>query len=77
MFILFLQNDLFMNKILISTFCFAILLGCGGAERSETDVTDSDDQNVSREQRISEDEQTRKDSTSLDLVGEDTTQTAN
>ena len=60
-------------KTLLTIFLSIGLLACGGSERTETDVTDGNEQNVSREQTISEEEQQKKDSTSLDLVGEDTT----
>ena len=62
-------------KTLLTLLLSLGLSACGGGERTETDVTDGTEQNVSREQTITEEEQNKKDSTSLDLVGEDTTKT--
>jgi hypothetical protein len=64
-----------MKKIIILLLSIG-LLSCGsGSERTETDITDGNEQNISPGQVTSEEEQQKKDSTSLDLVGEDTTRT--
>ncbi len=66
-----------MTKLLTLLICLGLFACGGGNDRVERDITDGEEQNVSPNQTISEEEQQRKDSTSLDLVGEDTTQTRN
>lgn len=53
------------------------LLACSTGGRDEKDLTDGNEQNISPDQQISEEEQHKKDSTSSDIIGEDTTQRDN
>lgn len=66
-----------MKKIWTVLLCVGLIACGGGNDRTEQDITDGDEQNLSPNQTISEEEQQKKDSTSIDIVGEDTTQTNN
>jgi hypothetical protein len=52
-----------------------VLGSCGNNQRSEKDITDGEEQNISPNQTITEEEQQRMDSTSGDIIGRDTTRT--
>lgn len=61
------------NYLIILLFVFAACKGNG--QRDETDLTNSEQENISPDQVISEEEQQKKDSTNGDIIGRDTTRT--
>jgi hypothetical protein len=63
-----------MKQLLIILVLMSSIMSCGRKEeRMEKDVTSGKEQNISPNQTQSKEEQMKKDSTSLDLIGEDTT----
>jgi hypothetical protein len=63
-----------MTKLFYILLLLSTIASCGRREeRTEKDLTNGEEQNISPNQTQSKEEQMKKDSTSLDLVGEDTT----
>jgi hypothetical protein len=61
-----------MKKLFAFVFILS-LFSCGN-QRTEKDLTDSEEQNISPNQTITPEEQMKKDSTHGDIIGKDTTQ---